>query len=77
MEGQVNFISHRRTLAESEQIVEPSSARIGDPGREIVQSIDANHMDMCRFPSKDDPEYKKVSFEIKSLIELALGGQSS
>lgn len=73
----MNFISHRHTLAKSEQIVEPSLTRIGDPGREIVQSINANHINIYRFASKDDPEYKKVSFKIKSLIKLTLKEQSS
>jgi ankyrin repeat domain-containing protein 50 len=48
------------------QIVEPFSSSF--TGSEQTQTINANHMSMCRFPSKDDEGYKQISGEIKILI---------
>jgi hypothetical protein len=51
------------------QVVEPWSASIGDPGKERTESINANHMDMCRYCGIDDPGYIKTGSEIASHVE--------
>ena len=38
-------------------------------GREIKFSIDANHMEMCRYSSKEDDGYRKVSRELRGLCQ--------
>ena len=40
-----------------------------DDLRERAQHIDANHMAMTRFPSRDDPGYRKVGGELCHLVE--------
>ncbi|KAL5321552.1 hypothetical protein ACEPPN_009511 [Leptodophora sp. 'Broadleaf-Isolate-01'] len=37
-------------------------------GTEHIESINANHMDMCRFSSKDDQGYQSVVGELKILL---------
>ncbi|KAF4630621.1 hypothetical protein G7Y89_g7518 [Cudoniella acicularis] len=49
----------------NERIVEPFSSSISS---EPIQTINANHMSMCRFPSKEDEGYKQVSGEIQILM---------
>ena len=39
-------------------------ATLGDPGREVVFTIDANHTDMVRFWGKQDPKYEMVVGEL-------------
>lgn len=39
-----------------------------DDTRERPQHIDANHMEMCRFHSRDTTGYNQVAGEIKSLV---------
>lgn len=51
-------------------MVEPWSASIGDPGRERTETINANHMNMCRFTGIDDPGYVKVGSEIQERIDV-------
>ncbi|PVH81097.1 hypothetical protein DL98DRAFT_654283 [Cadophora sp. DSE1049] len=51
------------------RVVEPWSASVGDPGREKTDTIDANHMDMCRFNGPADRGYQKVSAELRELVE--------
>jgi hypothetical protein len=46
--------------------VEPYSSSI--TGAEPTQTINADHMSMCRFSSKEDEGYKQVSGEIQILI---------
>ncbi|KAF2236094.1 hypothetical protein EV356DRAFT_531340 [Viridothelium virens] len=53
----------------NQRIVEPWSASIGDPGKERTETINANHMNMCRFSSVRDPGYVKASSEIASRVE--------
>ncbi|KAH6840786.1 hypothetical protein B0I37DRAFT_347260 [Chaetomium sp. MPI-CAGE-AT-0009] len=48
------------------KVVPDSSSVIGD-ARERAETIQANHMDMCRFTGPDDPNYLKVSGEIGSV----------
>lgn len=38
-------------------------------GTEPRFAIDANHMEMCRYSSKDDDGYRKVSRELRMLCE--------
>ena len=44
------------------------SSSLDDP-RERAQHIDANHMNMTRFPSRDDPGYRKVGGELCLLVK--------
>ncbi|KAH6641640.1 ankyrin repeat-containing domain protein [Chaetomium tenue] len=48
------------------KVVPDSSSCIGD-ARERAETIQANHMDMCRFKGPDDPNYLKLSGEIGSI----------
>jgi ankyrin repeat domain-containing protein 50 len=38
-------------------------------GTETRFAIDANHMEMCRYSSKEDDGYRKVSRELRILCE--------
>ncbi|KAK4214328.1 hypothetical protein QBC37DRAFT_461944 [Rhypophila decipiens] len=55
------------------KVVPDHSSLIGD-ARERAETIQANHMDMCRFTGPEDPNYAKLSGEIvavyASLIKL-------
>ncbi|KAI1772341.1 hypothetical protein F4818DRAFT_454157 [Hypoxylon cercidicola] len=42
------------------KVVEDSSSRINDRQHERTTHIQANHVDMCRFDSREDPEFRKV-----------------
>ena len=44
------------------------SSSLDDP-RERAQHIDANHMNMTRFLSRDDPGYRKVGGELCLLVK--------
>ena len=44
------------------------SSSLDDP-RERAQRIDANHMTMTQFSSRDDPGYRKVGGELCLLVE--------
>ena len=50
------------------KVVPDYSSVIGD-AREHAESIHANHIEMCRFTSPDDPNYQKLSGEIKSVYD--------
>ena len=50
------------------QVVENWSSSIGDHGSEPSESINANHMNMCRFYGRHDPGYKQVGGEIQSKV---------
>ena len=49
-------------------MVPDSSSSLDDP-RERAQHIDANHMTMTRFSSRDDPGYRKVGGELCLLVK--------
>ncbi|KAL9112920.1 MAG: hypothetical protein Q9227_002784 [Pyrenula ochraceoflavens] len=49
----------------NEKIVPNFSSLLGDP-REHAETLQANHMDMCRFLDRQDPNYRKVSGELRS-----------
>ncbi|OAF56656.2 hypothetical protein VC83_07280 [Pseudogymnoascus destructans] len=53
-------------LKMNERVVEPFSSSL--TGTEPTQTINANHMSMCRYPSRDDEGYRQVSGEIQILI---------
>ena len=48
------------------KVVPDYSSLIGDH-REYTETIQANHIDMCRFTGADDPNYRKVAGELRSL----------
>ncbi|KAK3296861.1 uncharacterized protein B0H64DRAFT_390543 [Chaetomium fimeti] len=54
------------------KVVPDSSSLIGDP-REQPETMQANHMDMCRFAGPDDPNYLKLSGEIGSIYASLVG----
>ena len=49
-------------------MVPDTSSSLDDP-RERAQHIDANHMTMTRFSSRDDPGYRKVGGELCLLVK--------
>ncbi|KAK5656044.1 hypothetical protein OQA88_5183 [Cercophora sp. LCS_1] len=51
------------------KVVPDYSSSLGDK-REHAETIQANHRDMCRFTGPDDPGYRKVSGELKSVYEV-------
>ncbi|KAF2787773.1 hypothetical protein K505DRAFT_379365 [Melanomma pulvis-pyrius CBS 109.77] len=51
------------------KVVENWSSQIGDHRSEPSESINANHMNMCRFCSKEDPGYKQVGGEIRNRVD--------
>ncbi|KAI5921671.1 hypothetical protein F4810DRAFT_677289 [Camillea tinctor] len=53
------------------RVVEPWSASIGNPGRESTETINKNHMNMCRFSGEEDPGYKKVRHQLWEMIDMA------
>jgi hypothetical protein len=44
------------------------SSTLNDP-LEKPETIDANHMEMCRFSGRDDPGYHQVSGELSDWID--------
>ncbi|KAK4163895.1 hypothetical protein QBC43DRAFT_318890 [Cladorrhinum sp. PSN259] len=48
------------------KVVPDHSSLIGDY-RERAETLQANHMDMCRFSGANDPNYRKVAGEIRSI----------
>ncbi|KAK3331681.1 hypothetical protein B0T19DRAFT_397518 [Cercophora scortea] len=52
----------------NQKVVPDFSSILGDP-REAAETIQANHMDMCRFKSRDDPNYRKVSDELQGMYK--------
>ncbi|KAF2762653.1 hypothetical protein EJ05DRAFT_447026, partial [Pseudovirgaria hyperparasitica] len=54
----------------NELVVPHSSSSFGDP-RERAETLDLNHVEMCRFKGEDDPHYMTVSSTLKILYEQA------
>jgi hypothetical protein len=53
--------------------VEDFSSKLDLPrALETVESIDANHMQMARYSSKDDQGYRAISSVLKSFIRQEL-----
>ncbi|KAH8666069.1 hypothetical protein BGZ61DRAFT_461584 [Ilyonectria robusta] len=48
------------------KVVPDSSSLIGDQ-REHAETLQANHLDMCRYTGADDPNYLKVAGEIRAI----------
>ncbi|KAH7007260.1 hypothetical protein EDB80DRAFT_842532 [Ilyonectria destructans] len=48
------------------KVAPDSSSLIGDQ-REQAETLQANHLDMCRYTGADDPNYLKVAGEIRSI----------
>ena len=46
------------------KVVPDYSSAIGD-ARERAETLQANHLEMCRFTGQDDPNYRKLSGEIR------------
>ena len=53
------------------KVVEDVSSSLGDAA-ELTETIDADHQEMCRFASKTDPGYIKVS---RAIIKYANNGE--
>ena len=53
------------------KVVEDVSSSLGD-GAELTETIDADHREMCRFGSKTDPGYIKVS---RAIIKYVNNGE--
>jgi len=51
-----------------EKVVPDYSSLLGDH-RERAETIQANHMEMCRFTGPEDPNYRKVSGELSSIYQ--------
>ena len=52
------------------------AATLGDPGRELKITIDANHTDMVRFWGKNDRGYEVVAGELGlSVHQIITGGE--
>jgi hypothetical protein len=51
-----------------EKVVPDTSSSLDDP-REHAETIQANHMNMVRFKSANDPGYEKVSGELRRLVQ--------
>ena len=47
----------------------PDTSSSLDDSRERAEHIDANHMTMTKFSSKDDPGYRKVGEELRLLVK--------
>jgi hypothetical protein len=59
-------------LLTSPQIVPIESSTLGHP-REHPESLDADHLSMCKFKGSEDPNYRKFGAELKKLYKLATG----
>jgi hypothetical protein len=53
------------------KVVPDTSSLIGDR-REHAETIQANHMEMCRFTGNDDPNYRKVGGEINAIYRMII-----
>ena len=58
----------KHLLSSVYQVVDDFSSIIGDAA-EAQEGIDANHVQMCKFTSRDDPGYKKVFRVIRDLVK--------
>lgn len=50
------------------KVVPDYSSLIGDH-REHAETIQANHLEMCRFSGPDDPNYRKIGGELRSIYD--------
>lgn len=49
---------------------------MGD-SRERAETLDANHLQMCRMSGNEDPNYRKVASEIRTLYRAVSNGENS
>ena len=52
------------------QIVPTESSTLGHP-KEHPESLDADHLSMCKFKGPEDPNYRKFGAEMKKLYKNA------
>jgi hypothetical protein len=48
-------------------VLDPESAKLGYPG-EISRSLNADHYNVCKFDSPDDPAYKAILGALKTVV---------
>ncbi|KAI1172101.1 hypothetical protein F4777DRAFT_590802 [Nemania sp. FL0916] len=73
-----NIFSFQEEFAHSAlgvKIVEDDSSCVNDPRHERTVHIKADHVDMCRFTSCDDPEFNKVCAALRQALEKLPSGQ--
>ncbi|KAG6364552.1 hypothetical protein INS49_006154 [Diaporthe citri] len=58
------------------KVVPHFSSLLGDV-RERAESIQANHMEMCRFMGLDDPNYKRLCGEVTSIYDWLAGSNAT
>jgi hypothetical protein len=68
---QRGFVPSGLAIGLTSQVVPDASAIIGI-SREEAETLQANHMDMCRFSGRDDPNYRKVASELRDMYEHVL-----
>jgi hypothetical protein len=49
------------------QILRREASSFGDP-RERAEVMDANHLEICKFESAEDPAYRALSFTILRFV---------
>lgn len=59
------------------KVVEDISSYINLPSREVTEHIERNHMEMCRFAEKTDPEYKKFIRALLRVVEATCDQKQS
>jgi len=64
------------SLMQDEQVVPESSATI-DGFNVKYQQVPLNHMDMCKFASRDEVGYKRTVFLINSILKKFQGKSGS
>ena len=52
----------------NEKVVPKSSSLLDDP-REHAETLDADHINMCKMSGREDTKYKKVSSELQRLVK--------
>lgn len=59
------------------KVVEDISSYVNLPSREVTEHIERNHMEMCRFAEKTDPEYKKFIRALLRVVEVTCDQKQS
>lgn len=60
------MLSMRQANERGHQVVPDVSSCLGD-SRERAETLDADHRSMCRYESALDPNYRKVSEELRAV----------
>ena len=58
-------------------MVDPFSSKLDMPLCEIVESIDADHMQMARCSSRDDPSYRSISSVLRHIVKGGINSQGT